>query len=565
MTPNRFRAMLIIAALLALLPGTALLPLMDRDEPRFARATVEMIERDEWVVPFFNNEYRFDKPVLTYWLMRGGYALFGRTELGARAHSIAATVALLLLVYAMGRRWFSEHAGRFAALGLLLCFQMLIHGRSAVADLPMVLAVAAAQGCLFELTRTPLPRHTAAGWILGLGAALGLGFLAKGPIAWIVPVLTLILYRWVFWRKALPRRTWTGLGGGLLLALLILAPWGLLALSRTQGLFWERGMEHHVIRRGTQAFEGHGFVPGYYLLTSFISLFPWFAFLGLAWHTLRRNWNERNAFLVSWLVAPYLVFTFYATHLMHYVLPAYPAFLLILGQTAETAPDGEPRWGRIVRRLGLGLVGAVAAMLVLLGIIWDRAAPWGALGTACLGAGILLGGLLLGAGLRRRLALPLLAAVLGMLMLGMTLLATGLRETSPAVRLSRLVQNLPPDTSLHAARFQEPSLVFYGGRAWSFHGKVDALMPVVRRPGPACLVVTEREWKLDELVRARLQSWLSSIDDVPPGRDFTAEADRLRPPGDHDVTTIEGLNTAKGLWVRLRVIVIPPGKDGQNP
>jgi 4-amino-4-deoxy-L-arabinose transferase-like glycosyltransferase len=38
---------------------------MDRDEPRFAQATVEMMVRGTWTIPYFNDEYRFDTPPLT--------------------------------------------------------------------------------------------------------------------------------------------------------------------------------------------------------------------------------------------------------------------------------------------------------------------------------------------------------------------------------------------------------------------------------------------------------------------------------------------------------------------
>jgi len=73
-TDSRLGASLLLAIVSAtiLLAGTASLPLLDRDEPRFARATIEMLERGDWVVPYFNDEYRFDKPPLTYWLMAVG-------------------------------------------------------------------------------------------------------------------------------------------------------------------------------------------------------------------------------------------------------------------------------------------------------------------------------------------------------------------------------------------------------------------------------------------------------------------------------------------------------------
>jgi 4-amino-4-deoxy-L-arabinose transferase-like glycosyltransferase len=95
---------LTLLALLALLPGIWELPLMDRDEPRFAHATVEMKERGEWVVPYFNDEYRFDKPPLTYWWMRANFELFGINEFSARLHSVQSSwrIALVLFLFAGG-------------------------------------------------------------------------------------------------------------------------------------------------------------------------------------------------------------------------------------------------------------------------------------------------------------------------------------------------------------------------------------------------------------------------------------------------------------------------------
>ncbi|MDH4409567.1 MAG: hypothetical protein QE273_08110, partial [Verrucomicrobiales bacterium] len=46
--------LLALLAAILLLPGTATLPLMDRDEPRFAQATWEMREGGQWIIPYFN-------------------------------------------------------------------------------------------------------------------------------------------------------------------------------------------------------------------------------------------------------------------------------------------------------------------------------------------------------------------------------------------------------------------------------------------------------------------------------------------------------------------------------
>ena len=81
-SPIRFAPLwLALAGLLLFLPGNNLAPLIDRDEPRFAQATREMIQRHEWVVPYFNDQYRFDKPILIYWMMRAVLRAFRRERI----------------------------------------------------------------------------------------------------------------------------------------------------------------------------------------------------------------------------------------------------------------------------------------------------------------------------------------------------------------------------------------------------------------------------------------------------------------------------------------------------
>ena len=256
---------LTLLVLAVLLPGTATLPLLDRDEPRFATATREMQERADWFVPTFNGDYRFDKPILIYWLMRGGYALVGVNELGARLPSIAAALALVLLTAAAGRRWFSLRTGLVGGAALATCLQFFIHGRLALADMVMVACVALAQIALARLLLdsaldepTPEAAKTIRRWWWALWLGLALGFLAKGPIAWAVPALSLILLRWVFWRKPLP---WSRLRvlPGLVLALVLVAAWGVPALVMTHGDFFRVGIGKPGPKPGT-ATGGHA--PG---------------------------------------------------------------------------------------------------------------------------------------------------------------------------------------------------------------------------------------------------------------------------------------------------------------
>src|SRR5262245_41881499 len=121
--------------------GTWSLPLIDRDEPRFAEASREMIERGNYVVPYFNNQLRLDKPPLTYWAQVASYRIFGETDFGARFPSAIAAAATGLVILEWGRRIGGEKLGWWAAIVFTLSFQTFVHAKAAVADMWLVLFV----------------------------------------------------------------------------------------------------------------------------------------------------------------------------------------------------------------------------------------------------------------------------------------------------------------------------------------------------------------------------------------------------------------------------------------
>lgn len=488
------------------LPGSHLLPLLDRDEPRFARATVEMVERGEWVVPYFNNEYRFDKPVLTYWLMRGGYALFGQNEFGARFHSAVSASLLAAVIFLMGRRWFGARAGLLAGFGMLTCFQMAVHGRSAVADMPMVLFVCLAMWAMAELLgiRPPGPgpgpadesgnpepaaAPPAGKWFWLFHLSLGLGFLAKGPIALIVPLLAALLWRFALWRKPAPWRN-LRLLSGLPILLLIVGAWGIPALVKTGGLFWKVGIGEHVVDRGMTAFNGRFPFPLYYVFTMFVSLFPWCFFVREAWRAGRGRLGggktALDTYLAAWFLAPLLVFSLYSTQLMHYIMPGFPAFFFLLVR-AWAARDGAGRaalQGRMLR------AGAAAGVFFLVLVF---------------AAGLLL------------------------------------RPRTPAVQLRDFLTTRPAATEFGFYRFREPSLVFYSGRPFEKLGSPQEALAFLGRPGPRLLVQEERSQKI--------LSW-------KPADDRTAEVSQI-PTNGCEVVRVAGVNVAQGRFVTVRAVFKP--------
>lgn len=331
-------------------------PLIDRDEPRFAEASREMIERGDYVVPYFNNQLRLDKPPLAYWAQVASYKIFGENDFAARFPSAiaAALVAVSLLVW--GNRIGGGRIGWWAAIIFTLALQTFVHAKAAVADMWLVLFVTTAHWSAYELIfgkrstlnaqRPTLNSEALQPSALNLQPfrwwwlfyiSLALGFLAKGPIAW-APLLTLAVMKY-FSRDIELAKSFKFVRG-ILLTLAIVALWGIPALRQTHGEFLRIGIGRHVIGRSIGAMEGHGanslgvyvLVLPFYFVTIFASFFPWSIKLPSLTKKLWRERDRVDLYLLCGVAVVFVIFTLIKTKLPHYTLPAFPLLALLAGR-----------------------------------------------------------------------------------------------------------------------------------------------------------------------------------------------------------------------------------------
>ena len=337
--------LLFVGCLLLHLAGTWSLPLIDRDEPRFAEAAREMRERDDFIVPYFNNQFRFDKPPLTYWFQVASYGVLGENDFAARFPTAIAAVFVALVLFGWGKRVRDEKVGLWAAIIFTLSLQTFIHGKAAVADMWLVLFVTVAHWAGWELfkantePRTPNAKQRIAFWWI-FYISLALAFLAKGPIGW-APLLTVAIAQKFYCQEHFPARF--KFVRGLLLMLLLVCLWGIPALIRTNGEFFRIGIGKHVVERSIATMEGHGassiwmylaLLP-FYFLTIFASFFPWSIKLPALYKNLRVHRDNTDQFLLVGALIVFGIFTLVQTKLPHYTLPAFPLLALLLARRFE--------------------------------------------------------------------------------------------------------------------------------------------------------------------------------------------------------------------------------------
>jgi 4-amino-4-deoxy-L-arabinose transferase-like glycosyltransferase len=303
-----------------------------------------MRERRDYVVPYFNDKYRFDKPPFIYWTQIASYRLFGENDFAARLPSGIAAALTAILLFAWGRRLGSERVGWWAAIIFTLCLQTFIHARAAVADMWLVFFVTAAHWAAYELIADLLGPPTLSTdsrhwkyWRVTFYVALALAFLAKGPLGW-TPLLTVASMKFFLRDQSLNRRFW--FASGVLFTMAIVLLWGIPALVRTKGEFFWVGIGRHVVERSFGALEGHGgqswrsylMILPFYFVTVFISFFPWSIKLPAL---TKRLWRERDAvdkYLIFGAAIIFIIMTVVKTKLPHYTLTAFPLLALLLAR-----------------------------------------------------------------------------------------------------------------------------------------------------------------------------------------------------------------------------------------
>jgi len=365
--PGRCRlateALLIACLALGLnLAGNGRVGLWDRDEPRYAACTREMASRGDWIYPTFNAQPRFHKPILIYWLMRGGMAIGGDNPFGARLVSAVAGAATCLVVWGLGRSIAGPRAGLLAGLALATVPIMVAESKLATTDATLALLVVSAQACLWSLARRDSARLA-----LGFWALMGLATLLKGPVGLaLVAASGLISWWWGGPTDCWRRLRWRA---GLLILVGMTAPWFAAVGLASRGEFFRFAVKTQIVQRVASGMEDHGGFPGYYPLLSLPMFYPWSALLPPAFLAAwtRRRVDPASGFLMGWIVGPLIVLECCKTKLIHYYLPAFPACaILVAWLIVETSRRGLalrdwPLGGLAIRLLGaIGIGGAVA-------------------------------------------------------------------------------------------------------------------------------------------------------------------------------------------------------------
>lgn len=306
--------------------------LNEPDEGRYAEMAREMAEGESWLVPHLNGIPQFQKPPMVHWATALSLKCLGTNEWAARLPSALSALGTLLLTWSIGCTLFGRREAALAVLVLLSSLEFFTMARLLTPDMLMTFWITAAVWCLVKRVRG----GGSAVWHWMFFAAMGLGFLTKGPMAVVVPVSAAI-----GWQASARRR---GAGfrlpwvrGMILTSLLGL--WWFVALALTEPALFSYFAGDELVKRFGSGQHGRVRPWWFFLMVLPAGAFPWTFLLGslaieraMAWWRGRWSPSPVGWLLLGWVIPPLIILSFSGSKLPTYILPLFPALALAGGR-----------------------------------------------------------------------------------------------------------------------------------------------------------------------------------------------------------------------------------------
>lgn len=480
-----------------------------------------MARTGDWVTPRLYGQPWFEKPVLYYWTAAIGFKLHLSAEWAARLPSAFAALAAAIAIGWLAAKHYGEKANSLSSPALLapLIFASSVAGigfaRAATPDMLLAASLTLAMAAIAAVYRrsgalraaassadeAPPSHHNDYLALVLFGAFLGLGVLAKGPVAVILAGGAVLLWGLATkqWRAAVRALHPAAIAAFCVVAL----PWYVLCALRNPDFLHVFIWQHNFERYVTPMFH-HPQPFWFFGPIALLALVPWTILL---WPVAReglRLWREKSwrrspgFFFACWAIFPVIFFSFSDSKLPSYILPAVPPLALLCAV-------GGIRAFQRSRATSVGIAAGIGITWIALAAgawTWAKKIPWDALnsnssphpgaawGAIAIGAAILFALVLAFFGLGKRtgivMGLCALAVVVALEFANLRILPAVDPLYSARYHAQFMSHDLHPDRifTFHLARSWNYGLAFY------FQRQLPEWRPA--DPGPA-LVLTNPE------------------------------------------------------------------------
>ncbi len=329
---NRKFITLLLCSVLLFLLGNHVVSLTNPDEVFYAGTAREMAQQKTWLVPYLFGQPQFEKPILTYWLIRAAFMVFGTTAFAARFFMSIFAMIGVLGVYFLCVRAYNDRKKAFLCAFVLMSGALYIGlARTVFTDMIFSIFIGLSLGAFYlgYSNRWWKPAGVTLFFVFS-----GLAVLTKGLYGLTMPLGAAVLF--LLLRREL-KFLWCRYSAlGALLFCLIAVPWYAFVTIKFGRVFIDEFWVNDHVRRLLEAEHAHNdkwyFYPGSVLAC----FFPWTLFTAASFGYLFGRLKEKAAspfywFLACWIVTVFAQVQFAHSKLVSYIFPVFPAVAILTG------------------------------------------------------------------------------------------------------------------------------------------------------------------------------------------------------------------------------------------
>jgi 4-amino-4-deoxy-L-arabinose transferase-like glycosyltransferase len=350
----RKRYILFLIPLILYIGLLSILPQMEPDEARYSLIASSMNSSGNYITPHIKNVIYLEKPPLVSWATAISFKIFGENDFSSRLFVALCAWGCILLAYFMGKHFYNEKTGLYAAAILTIsCFHFAL-GRINILDMPLTFFI----GLSIWLGYLALKRQNQRYLFYLFYLACALTFLTKGLIGVVFPFA--ILIAWLIWIGQWHNVRLLFSPIGILIFLIVVCPWLVLAQKENTDFLWFFFVREHFYRFTTKI-HGKTEYLFYYLPVIIAGTIPWSVYLIKAWQkkTFKSSLfaADENKLLTVWLSFIFLFYTISSSKLATYIAPVFIPLALFAGcifkKYEEENSEPDSTWQKIIYHLAV--------------------------------------------------------------------------------------------------------------------------------------------------------------------------------------------------------------------
>ena len=330
-------SLIAVLAFLLVFVGLGKNHLIPWDEAIYAKVAKNMVVSNDYLVPHWDSLSKgwFEKPPLYMWMTAGFMKIIGFNSWAARLPSAIFGFLTILLVYMIGKKFFSKTSAFISSLALMTTVHFLYYSRASMLDVTTTFFITLSLYFYWQ-AKSSEKNHF---YILS-GLSIGLAVMTKGVVG-LLPFLVIALYEiylFIFYKQKFSGKLILRYFFIILPAFLIVFPWHYFMFKTFGKSFVDKYFLYHVWDRATSVIEDKGNPFFWYLVVMKVSMRIWFvALLGAFPYSVFKAFkkDKKFVFLTIWAVSIFLFFSVAKSKLVWYIIPVYPAVCLMVGNFAE--------------------------------------------------------------------------------------------------------------------------------------------------------------------------------------------------------------------------------------